>query len=204
MGGTENGIVQLPAAEFMAKHAQELAESEQVVSLNLLASIFGEGPIPLSRLVASNATLDTWLQARTSLPGYRLMSDLRKYLLVRLLKAAKKENSPNGYRELLEGWLIRLGVEPRRECFSLLGGAAVRHVKHRPSRSIGSGWKTGGRTGARWRTMSIVQLIRGQMPNNARHCVISAAEPSGGTKHCSATKIHSIKSSRRNLKVSSP
>jgi hypothetical protein len=34
--------------------------------------------------------------------------------------------------------------------------------------------------------------------------VISAAEPSGGTKHCSATKIHSIKSSRRNLKVSSP
>jgi hypothetical protein len=79
MGGTENGIVQLPAAEFMAKHAQELAESEQVVSLNLLASIFGEGPIPLSRLVASNPAFVTWLQARESLPGYRLMSDLKNY-----------------------------------------------------------------------------------------------------------------------------
>ena len=29
----------------------------------------------------------------------------------------KQENSPEGYRELLEGWLIRLGVEPPEGVF---------------------------------------------------------------------------------------
>jgi hypothetical protein len=47
------------------------------------------------------------------------MSELKKYWLVRLLKAAKKENSPEAYRELLEGWLIRLGVEPPQGVFLL-------------------------------------------------------------------------------------
>ena len=45
--------------------------------------------------------------------------ELKRYWLVRLLKAAKKENSPEAYRELLEGWLIRLGVEPPQGVFLL-------------------------------------------------------------------------------------
>ena len=39
------------------------------------------------------------------------MREWQGYWLVKLLKVAKKENSPGAFRELLEGWLIRLGVE---------------------------------------------------------------------------------------------
>jgi hypothetical protein len=112
MGDGKNGKVELPAAEFMAKHAPELAESEQKVSMKLFASMFPEGQISLASLTTPNPKLDAWLQAREGLPGYRLMSELKRYWLVPLLKIATKENSPEAYRELLEGWLIRLGVEP--------------------------------------------------------------------------------------------
>jgi hypothetical protein len=54
---------------------------------------------------------DAWLQAREALPGYRLMQQLRKYPIVRLLEAARKENSPAAYGELLEGLVTKLGVE---------------------------------------------------------------------------------------------
>jgi len=119
MGDRKDGKVELPAAEFMAKHTQELAESEQEVSMTLFALTFPEGQISLASLMTPNPKLDAWLQAREALPGYRLMSELKRYWLVRLLKAAKKENSAEAYRELLEGWLIRLGVEPPQGVFLL-------------------------------------------------------------------------------------
>jgi hypothetical protein len=73
MGDGKNGKVELPAAEFMAKHTQELAESEQQVSMTLFALIFPEGQISLASLMVPNPKLDAWLQAREALPGYRLM-----------------------------------------------------------------------------------------------------------------------------------
>lgn len=106
------GKRKMSAAEFSAAHATELAETEQVVSLELLASSFPEGAIPLSQLAAPNPAFNAWLEARAALPGNRLMFELKQYWLVRLMKAALDENSPEAYRELLEGWLIRLGVEP--------------------------------------------------------------------------------------------
>jgi hypothetical protein len=112
MSDRKKVAVQLTAAEFMAKHAKELAESEQEASIKLLRTIFPEGPISLARLGASNPALDKWLQARAALPGNRLISELQKYWVIRLLKAAANENSREAYRELLEGLLIRLGVEP--------------------------------------------------------------------------------------------
>jgi len=70
--------VQLTAAEFMAKRAKELAESEQEPASSYYARSFRRGR--------------NWV--------------------IRLLKAAANENSREAYRELLEGLLIRLGVEP--------------------------------------------------------------------------------------------
>jgi len=117
MGDRKKGSVELPAAEFMVRHERELEESEQLISMNLLHSMFPQGQISLAWLGTPSPTRDAWLQAREAAPGYRLMRELRRYWLVRLLKAAKKENSPEAYRELLEGWLIRLGVEPPEGIF---------------------------------------------------------------------------------------
>ena len=44
MSDRKKVAVQLTAAEFMAKHAKELAESEQEASIKLLRTIFPEGP----------------------------------------------------------------------------------------------------------------------------------------------------------------
>jgi hypothetical protein len=104
--------VALSAAEFMRKHASEVTQSEEVISTRLLASIFSEGKIPASELMAPGPRLIAWQQRREQLPGYQLMRELKQYWLVRLLKVAREENSPEAYRELLEGWLIRLGIEP--------------------------------------------------------------------------------------------
>ena len=67
--------VGLSAAEFMTKHASELAESEDAISKRLVASIFPEG-IPLSSLMTGSARLDAWLQGREKLRGYQLMREL--------------------------------------------------------------------------------------------------------------------------------
>ena len=112
MGETKKGTVGLPAAEFMARHMRELEESEEVISMKLLGSVFPQGQTSLAWLVTPSPARDAWLQAREAAPGYRLMRELRQYWLVRLLRAANKENSPKAYRELLEDWLIKLGVEP--------------------------------------------------------------------------------------------
>src|SRR5262245_39565586 len=95
----------------MAKHEGALADSEQLISVQLLESLFPQGQMTLAWLMTSSPTRDAWLKAKEALPGYRLMRELRHYWLVRLLRAAKKENSSEAFRDLLEGWLIRLGVE---------------------------------------------------------------------------------------------
>jgi hypothetical protein len=113
MGGKKQVTVGVPAAEFMAKHERELAESEDVISIKLLASLFPQEQMKsLASLLTPSPQLDAWLQAREAASGHRLMRELRQYWLVRLLRAAKKENSPEAYRELLEGWLMKLGAEP--------------------------------------------------------------------------------------------
>ena len=63
-------------------------------------------------LANPSPAFEAWLRETKAAPGYRLMKELKQYWLVRLLRAAIKENSPQAYSELLEGWLIRLGVEP--------------------------------------------------------------------------------------------
>ena len=82
----------MPADEFLAKHKGELEESEEVIGRKLLASMFHEGKISLASVATPGPTLDALLQARATIPGYRLMTELRQYWLVRLLKAAKAEN----------------------------------------------------------------------------------------------------------------
>ncbi len=104
--------VELSAAEFMTKHASELAESEEIISHKLLASAFPEGKITLQDLLRPSPAIEAWERARAELPGYQLRRQLKQYWLFRLLEAARKENSPDAYRELLEGWLIQMGVEP--------------------------------------------------------------------------------------------
>ena len=102
---------EVPGDDFMARHANELAESEDMRALRHLGSLFPRG-IPLAELADPSPDFETWLRERDDAPGYRLMKELKHYWLVRLLRAAIKENSPQAYRELLEGWLIRLGIEP--------------------------------------------------------------------------------------------
>jgi hypothetical protein len=117
MADRKKGPVKVPAAEFMAKHENELAESEELVSAKLLATLSPGGQRSMAWLVNPSPARDAWLQAKEADPGYRLMQTLKQYWLVRLLRAAKKENSPEAYRELLEDWLIRLGVEPPEGVF---------------------------------------------------------------------------------------
>ena len=108
---TKKEIAELPAEEFMSRHMQELDESEEAISMKLLASVGPQETNSLAWLVTPGPKHDAWLRAQAA-PGFRLMRELRQYWLVRLLRAAIKENSPAAYRELLEGFLIRLGVEP--------------------------------------------------------------------------------------------
>src|SRR5690242_19956955 len=99
------GIRQLTAAEFMAKHQSELEENDELKV----------GPPPsisqMATLTEHDPELSAWFHALTQTYTYRIIGELRQWWLVRLLGAAKKENSPEAYRELLEGFLIRLGVE---------------------------------------------------------------------------------------------
>jgi hypothetical protein len=111
MGKRKEGATELTVAEFMAKHEGELAESEEVINLRLMASMLPQGQNPMLWLLTPSSSRDAWLQAKEAAPGYQLMKELRQYWLVRLLRAAQKEDSPEAYRELLEGWLIRLGIE---------------------------------------------------------------------------------------------
>jgi len=111
VGNKRKRSVDISADEFMARHANELAESEDMMALQQLGSLFPEG-VPLAVVANPSSEFQAWLREIEAAPGYRLMKELKQYWLVRLLKAAKKENNPQAYRELLEGWLIRLGVEP--------------------------------------------------------------------------------------------
>jgi hypothetical protein len=102
------GVKQLTAEEFMAKHQSELAENDEELKI-------GPPPASISQMATLtdhyDPELSAWFHALTNTHTYRLISDLRQWWLVRLLGAAKKENSHEAYRELLEGLLIRLGVQ---------------------------------------------------------------------------------------------
>jgi len=99
----------LTADEFMAKHQRELAEDDR---LKLPPTPLGLSKLARGGLDYLDPEVAEYFRALTSTNDYRLISDLKQWWLVRLLKAAVKEDCPEGYRELLESWLIRLGVEP--------------------------------------------------------------------------------------------
>lgn len=111
MGYRKGKEAGLSADEFMARHEREFSESEEIASVRLLTSLYPDGKIPASWLMAPSPSLEAWQQAIAKLPGHRLIHELKDYWRIRLLRAAVKEGSPEAYRELLEGLLIRLGVE---------------------------------------------------------------------------------------------
>jgi hypothetical protein len=100
---------QLTVDEFMAKHQNELAEDD---SLKV-----GPPPPALSKATSGpigmplDPEVSAYFTAVTNTHEFRLFDELREWWRVRLLGAAKKENSPEADRELLEGILIRLRVE---------------------------------------------------------------------------------------------
>jgi len=89
--------------EFMAKHASELAEAEELKP---------SPPLTLSQIGAgSSPELRAWFKAQVT-PASLLMDKLKQWWLFRLLAAAKTENCPQAYRELLEFFLARMKVSP--------------------------------------------------------------------------------------------
>jgi hypothetical protein len=104
---------QLTVDEFKAKHQREFAEDDRLS--------LPPPPLSLSQMESPGLHLDpevyAYFKAMTSTPDSRLISQLAEWWLVRLLRAAVKEDCPEGYRELLEDWLIRLGVEPLEGVF---------------------------------------------------------------------------------------
>jgi hypothetical protein len=103
------GVKQLTADEFMAKHKKELAENDFLK--------VGAPPPAFSKATSGalgtplDPEVSAYFTALTNTHEFRLLSELRKWWRIRLLRAAKEENSPEAYRELLEGLLIRLCVE---------------------------------------------------------------------------------------------
>jgi hypothetical protein len=99
---------QLSVDEFRARHETEFAENEDLLLLQAISSM-RSGPLtaPLWSDPKSAALHRAWQES----PGHRLMEELRSYWRLRLLAAAKEENSPQAYREILEEWLIKLDVE---------------------------------------------------------------------------------------------
>jgi hypothetical protein len=95
----------------MSKHQSEFAENEVKIALDLFSEVRSPEKNTLGWISSSSPERASWLRAMEAVPGYRLMRELRSYWRVRLLSAAKRENSPEAYRYLLEGWLITLGVE---------------------------------------------------------------------------------------------
>ena len=102
---------QLTVDEFKARHEKEFSESVEFENVKQLSALFPRGRVPTSWLFNPSPEREAWLTTMTSTPEYRLMKELKRFWLVRLLKAAKRENCPQAYRELLEDLLIRLGVE---------------------------------------------------------------------------------------------
>jgi hypothetical protein len=105
---------QLPVDQFKAKHQREFAEDDRLS--------LPPPPLALSQTRSTGlGNLDpevySYFKAITSTPDSRLISQLTQWWLVRLLRAAVEEDCPEGYRELLEDWLIRLGVEPPEGVF---------------------------------------------------------------------------------------
>jgi hypothetical protein len=128
-------VVQLEIDGFMAKHRSEFEENEDVIFFRHFAQQDREKA--WGHRAFSAEDFDAWAKAEAAAelahPGWRrkreLIRELRKYWLVRLLRAAKKENRPDAFRDLLEGWLIRLGVEAPEGVFVPLQGSPGRPRK---------------------------------------------------------------------------
>jgi len=58
MRNKKERAVELPASEFMTRHAHELAESQEVNSTRRLAAIFPGGEVPPIWLIAAIPTRD--------------------------------------------------------------------------------------------------------------------------------------------------
>jgi hypothetical protein len=84
-------------SEFMAKHEDEFAESDEVRRAKLLYDLFPGGSIPIGWVMKPSPERDAWMHARATSPDYLLINRLKRWWLVRLLGAAKRENSPEAY-----------------------------------------------------------------------------------------------------------
>jgi hypothetical protein len=102
---------------FKAKHSGLLAEDDRLKIGPPPRSLFEPARVGLSSLPAElSAYFHTLRESR----DFRLARELRQWWLVRLLRAAAQERSPEAYRHFLEDLLIRLDVEPP-------DGVLVRH-----------------------------------------------------------------------------
>jgi hypothetical protein len=100
--GAEGRDKTLTHDEFMRKHERELLESDDDSvggrAISLRALMKGTGlPSPSEAL---------------KLPISALLAQLQRWWLVRLLRAAARENSPDAYLSLLGYWLHKMGVDP--------------------------------------------------------------------------------------------
>lgn len=100
--GVEGRGQRLTHDEFMRKHESELlaADDDSVGgrTISLRALMKGTGlPSPSDAL---------------KLPVSALLAQLQHWWLVRLLRAAAGENSPDAYSALLGYWLHKMGVDP--------------------------------------------------------------------------------------------
>jgi hypothetical protein len=102
---------QLAVNTFIARHEREYAESDEGRSARQLDELFPGGRIPLGWLMKPSPERDAWILAKTTSPDHVLMNRVKGWWLVRLLRAAGRENSAEAYRELLEDLLFRLGSE---------------------------------------------------------------------------------------------
>ena len=82
-------IAELPAEEFMARHMQELDESEEAISMKLLASMGPQAMNSLEWLVTPSPKRDAWLRAHAA-PGYRLMRPIETVLACPITQSRHK------------------------------------------------------------------------------------------------------------------
>jgi hypothetical protein len=122
----------LPADEFRIRHAAEFEEDETYLLTRAIATLKA-GPLNASEplFVGEGAVFYNAFLAST---GHRLMTELRNYWRIRLLVAAKEENSPDAYREVLESLLLSLHVGPPEGVLTRRRGTPGAPVKPKTKR----------------------------------------------------------------------
>ena len=80
----------------------------------------------LAWLMTPSPEQDAYFRFIEALPERRLIKDLKDSWHVRMLEAAVRENSPEAFRDLLERWLIKIGIDVPSGVFIPLRGSPGR------------------------------------------------------------------------------